>query len=446
MTKSQILSRLVQIREYLKQSYKMLSTLQDSNDLVNYAAQMNKLHSLIEHLKDQEKGYMDLLKSFSKFRSHQNASFASPSKDVLDLSELNDSLHNSNKPQASNKSIAVQTTLPNPTETTNTDTEGSVASIGGSFISDTLTLNGVKCNQMNSLLKAGNSDLMVVGRSCQQQMKQEYSRDSSEDRTENDLDIMDENTDDLATLEQLREQKNLLKSIRLRKEELKALEGRRVALEALKRIANDSEAEIEKAFSGQKQEGSMKGSSSLCGFNEVARESSRFAKSFQENSDSEDVDDNEKGGEEKKKQVAELCTFLEMLKEKQIERRREEEKQKHQCLVRKTFKPAYVNDSDECDETTARSGSSSSSSRSSSSVADESERESERLEPSSQIEKSKKTVRHFEELIRSKNSSLLRPKEQELDELKQELSINERIDGELSMKMKSLAENEKKLE
>ena len=87
------MSRLVQIREYLKQAYSMLATLQTSNDLVrkkllfaqtpqlfffyifrkffskvSYSNQMNKLHSLIDHLKDQEKGYMDLLNSFIKFQ------------------------------------------------------------------------------------------------------------------------------------------------------------------------------------------------------------------------------------------------------------------------------------------------------------------------------------------------------------------------------------------
>ena len=107
------------------------------------------------------------------------------------------------------------------------------------------------------------------------------------------------------------------------------------------------------------------------------------------------------------------------------------------------------------------------------------------VEPSSQIEKSKQTVKHFEELIRNKSkaSNLLKPsisgmttpnvdssgfatpaadvnegqefeddeeedEEGEEDEEKiiQELSINRAIDAELSFKMASLAENEKKLE
>ena len=101
LTKTQILSRLVQIREYLKQSYGMLATLQTSNDLLNYSTQMSKLHSLIEHLKDQERGYMQLLDSFDRYQHMAATAVANPSsqihqksplsRDVLDLSELNDS-------------------------------------------------------------------------------------------------------------------------------------------------------------------------------------------------------------------------------------------------------------------------------------------------------------------------------------------------------------------
>ena len=108
LTNTQILSRLMQIREYLKQAYTMLSTLQESNDLVSYASQMNKLHSLIDHLKDQEKGYMDLLDSFSKFQqltkslySDTAAGKTAPNvvKDLLDLSELNESVYQQQQKQ-----------------------------------------------------------------------------------------------------------------------------------------------------------------------------------------------------------------------------------------------------------------------------------------------------------------------------------------------------------
>lgn len=111
------------------------------------------------------------------------------------------------------------------------------------------------------------------------------------------------------------------------------------------------------------------------------------------------------------------------------------------------------------------------------------------VEASSQIEKSKQTVKHFEALIRNKSkaaseaflaSNLLKPsisgmttpnvassgfatpavdgdadnsndrqaetEEENQEQILKELSVNQAIDAELSFKMASLAENEKKLE
>jgi hypothetical protein len=114
---------------------------------MNYASQMNKLHSLIDHLKDQEKGYLDLLNSFSKFQQlttnifpvDSETNINQSSKDILDLTDLNESVQKQQKIQQqqqnkilkehasylnnlsnssssssnSNKSVAVQTCLNN---------------------------------------------------------------------------------------------------------------------------------------------------------------------------------------------------------------------------------------------------------------------------------------------------------------------------------------------
>ena len=79
---------------------------------------MSKLHSLIDHLTDQEKGYMDLLTSFNRFQQMASSLYAESSnasiqtisdsvptnimnnslvnssmskRDILDLSEINES-------------------------------------------------------------------------------------------------------------------------------------------------------------------------------------------------------------------------------------------------------------------------------------------------------------------------------------------------------------------
>lgn len=326
LTKSQILSRLVQIREYLKQSYSMLSTLETSNELTNYATQMSKLHSLIDHLKEQEKAYLDLLNSFSKYQQLTSSlTSENVQRDLLDLTDLNESVHQQYKLQQQSqlsKSVAVQTNLnealnsasvllsnskTNNTITatkrdeTNLNNEESIAnSLSGSFISDTLTLNGVNCDGLykyknnpktnsnnhnnKSLIEhdKNENELIVIGKGYNLNAVK-TSLDDDENKTENDLDLLEyedeeaeaaatsnENRDkidenehvkeqrreimsaldnDLITLEQLREQKKLLKSIRLRKEELKALEGRRKALEALRLIAMDNETQIDQVYS-----------------------------------------------------------------------------------------------------------------------------------------------------------------------------------------------------
>ena len=212
---------------------------------------MNKLHNLIDHLKDQEKGYMDLLNSLSKFQ------------------EMNQNIFCDSREIDERKRVSMNNSFTNESE---------AGSICGSFISDTLTLNCGNANGINEIMdKYRNSinnvpnDLIVVGKSVNKSM------DNDEDeRTENDQDALEFDDDylsnliknvkknqvdseqkddairqmnvDLDTWEQLREQKQLLKSIRLRKEELKALEGRRKALEALKKIADDGEGEINDAF------------------------------------------------------------------------------------------------------------------------------------------------------------------------------------------------------
>lgn len=151
------------------------------------------------------------------------------------------------------------------------DTSSNSCSIAGSFISDTITLNGAgvgggggietlsnqyRMNKNGGGL-GGKSTIVPPQRTCIE----------DEEKTENDQDLDEELFDDefgkpvavsesqyqekrellralngdLTTLDQLKEQKRLLRSIQLRKEELKALEGRRKALEALKKLAGTDE-------------------------------------------------------------------------------------------------------------------------------------------------------------------------------------------------------------
>jgi len=127
---------------------------------------MNKLHSLIDHLKEQEKGYLDLLNSFSKFQqlttnlfpmeaefnsstnSNSNPNLNQYQKDILDLTDLNESLQQQQKQHqqqqnqilkehagylnglvsSANKSVAIQTNLSSESNNNKNNNNNSIAS------------------------------------------------------------------------------------------------------------------------------------------------------------------------------------------------------------------------------------------------------------------------------------------------------------------------------
>lgn len=147
------------------------------------------------------------------------------------------------------------------------DDSSASCSIAGSFISDTITLNGGGDNlqqQQQSRLMKNLAGGKLTGETCFEDEEQRTENDQDEDDEElfgeGEFDEQSpatnrkdgaENRDgqleqrrellkalngDISALDQLREQKKLLRSLRLKKEEMKALEGRRKALEALKKL------------------------------------------------------------------------------------------------------------------------------------------------------------------------------------------------------------------
>jgi hypothetical protein len=507
---------------------------------------MNKLHSLIDHLKDQEKGYMDLLNSFIKFQQlagnytdnatisnnanpsaseygetetieNNSAGFGKYRRDVLDLSELNESLYQQQQQiqqqkqsmdALNNSSLQSGSRLSNSFRARNTE-NSSTSSMAGSFISDTLTLNGTGANPdkntVLSMLKMNanlNEDtLAIIGkallRNSQQRNEidedtaeqtendqdtstceetdpknnnlQNYSQNNSqsqlfEEDDEHDGDLNEENltseqrgdllltlSKDLNMLEQLREQKRLLRSIRLRKEELKALEGRRKALEALKKVAagsNQNESENEE---------------------EEKEASESVFKPFKRAIESESVQTEAKSdqveeGDEK------LMSFFELLMEKKRQRTLKEEEQNEkqekktpqpqQPLLRKTFKHSNSNENNSLRDVDEKQSFLSLFKKSKSDNT-ESYAVPAVIEPASQIEKSKQTVRHYEEMIK-KNSSTEKKINEDLNGLIRSIGqdhnsatesrqnfdntgLNDRNKEELKEKLADLAESEKKL-
>jgi hypothetical protein len=524
---------------------------------------MNKLHSLIDHLKDQEKGYMDLLNSFIKFQqlagnyteslsalgggggggslypnnaasnkiNNTNAT-AAPSgseyseaetlennndyaskyqKDILDLSELNESIYQQQLQQQQQQKLVA---TPNKAAEVNSSSSSKLnnshgsrnrsflnnadnsatSSMTGSFISDTLTLNGAagavitndKSNILNMLKLTSNLNddtLAIIGKALMKSSngskRNEMSDNEDEDKTENDQDTSvmyeetvlsklnrlknqsqlfeeddDENVElngdsvnptatqqqrndlmltldsDLNMLEQLREQKKLLRSIRLRKEELKALEGRRKALEALKKVAGNDGDEVEDDQDdaddddGDRTKNRRKlalsvgfpdtNESVFKPFKRAAADENSVAETTPENNNTNHDEDDK------------LASFFELLLEKKKQRMLKEQDgtgqqlrpevtlsakktPQSQPLLRKTFKHSHSSENntlktkDDEDESAGERQSflslfkKSKSDNSANSVAF--------IEPASQIEKSKQTVRHFEEMMHGRSKA-----------------------------------------
>lgn len=73
---SQIVGRLMQIREYIKQASSMMDTLKKSVDTPGYTHEMDRLQSLMGHLKEQERGYTGILQNLLSVKEGPDVSDA----------------------------------------------------------------------------------------------------------------------------------------------------------------------------------------------------------------------------------------------------------------------------------------------------------------------------------------------------------------------------------
>lgn len=67
---SQIVGRLMQIRDYIKQAGTMMDALKKSGDPPGYRDEMERLQKLIDHLREQENGYTGLLETVLSLREN----------------------------------------------------------------------------------------------------------------------------------------------------------------------------------------------------------------------------------------------------------------------------------------------------------------------------------------------------------------------------------------
>ncbi|XP_060565327.1 pericentriolar material 1 protein-like isoform X1 [Ruditapes philippinarum] len=85
---SQIVGRLMQIRDYIKQASSMMDSLRKSGDPPGYRDEMDRLQKLMDHLKEQERGYTGLLQTLLSVREEPDVNDASremtPNTEPLD--------------------------------------------------------------------------------------------------------------------------------------------------------------------------------------------------------------------------------------------------------------------------------------------------------------------------------------------------------------------------
>lgn len=73
---SQIVGRLMQIRDYIKQASSMMESLRKSGDPPGYRDEIDRLQKLMDHLKEQERGYTGLLQTLLSVRDEPDVNDA----------------------------------------------------------------------------------------------------------------------------------------------------------------------------------------------------------------------------------------------------------------------------------------------------------------------------------------------------------------------------------
>lgn len=239
LSTTQILSRLVQIREYLKQAYSMLTTLQTSNDISSYSTQLEKLNSLIDHLRDQEKGYMDLLNSII---AYQNATKETVTTKLLEIPSQQQSTIFNDDSLSSNDLSLRDLLFKIRQPPINNNSQKNISKLFSS-IKQQKQEPPKEIQKQNMALKHQEQQQdptelsynSLVGSLISDSMNIDNEKDNTDD---------EEDDDNLNEIEKLKEKERLLKSIMARREEIRALEGRRKALEAIKKAALVSEKEF----------------------------------------------------------------------------------------------------------------------------------------------------------------------------------------------------------
>ncbi|XP_077983903.1 pericentriolar material 1 protein-like isoform X6 [Glandiceps talaboti] len=280
--RNQIVARLMQIRDYQKQASAMLSNLQNSSDRASNTDQIRKLERLIDHLKDQEKGYMGLLQRMltddtgilAAQPNQENNSGESNTTSLAESASINVDAH-SDISEATTEGEFTTRTRPQIEShlgftsaddmTDDLSDDGHLANNHTSNISESWTCENIYERQNNTVMFRNlpldtSLDKTLVAAVQSRGRSPSGCSSTSNDKTRSD-NVDSEATEDgidpsiqQEELEGLRQQHELLKKMVHQQEELRALQGRQQALLALQRqietqiqeTQRDSEDNIER--------------------------------------------------------------------------------------------------------------------------------------------------------------------------------------------------------
>ncbi|XP_067890626.1 pericentriolar material 1 protein isoform X3 [Heterodontus francisci] len=239
---SQVVSRLIQIRDYISKAHSMRDDLMEKNER---SANVERLSQLIDHLKEQEKSYMKFLQKMLARENEEDevgtTDSAVGSGSVADSTSLNlDVQSEASDATEASRSLSVRPRIEDKLGNTASQAQGSSVTSTPKGETDRLGLNDRR------VWHSG-----INGK--------EHGISSKED---------DQHRDAKEELENLKKQHELLKRMLEQQEQLRTLQGRQAALLALQHKAEQTIVGMDESVVVTETTGSVSGLSLTSELNE----------------------------------------------------------------------------------------------------------------------------------------------------------------------------------
>ncbi|KAK3100261.1 hypothetical protein FSP39_017062 [Pinctada imbricata] len=228
----QIVGRLMQIREYIKQANTMMESLKKTGTPQANREEVAKLRTLIENLQEQERAYLGLLQELLSFKGDLSAVNGLGNPEELSRPESRDETQSVDIDVQSETSEATLDNLEDKLSNCLNQGRTSAGSQPRPRIEDKL---GLSEEEEEESSPENMEDTLV--QTMEASAMQEYDYELNDNLNE------DMEGDDDDELRALRQQQQLLKRLHEQQEQMRALKGRQAALLALQKDAEQKLAE-----------------------------------------------------------------------------------------------------------------------------------------------------------------------------------------------------------